>query len=154
MIPPEITIRSATSSDADRLMQISAASAGAPAWKPQTWHSVLASARPDGQRIVLVAEAANQPVAFGVAGRAHDSAEIESLAVSSAWRRRGLGREICNELLSWACAHGATQAFLEVRVSNAAAQSLYKRLGFQEAGIRPGYYQDPDEDALVMTLAL
>lgn len=154
MTAPEITIRYAASSDAERLIELSEVSPGAPAWKPQTWHSVLWSARPDGQRIVLVAEAADQLVGFGVLGRADDSAEIESLAVSTSWRRRGLGREICNQLFAWARGHGATQAFLEVRVSNGAAQALYRSLGFQEAGIRRGYYQEPDEDALVMTLAL
>jgi ribosomal-protein-alanine acetyltransferase len=151
---PGITIRSAGSADAEGLLKLSEASPGAPAWKPQTWHSVLASAVSGAQRIVLVAEADNQLVGFGVLGRAHDSAEIESLAVTTAWRRRGLGREICDQLLAWARDHGATQAFLEVRVSNSAAQSLYKSLGFQESGIRRGYYQQPDEDALVMTLAL
>jgi ribosomal-protein-alanine acetyltransferase len=135
-------------------MTLSAASPGAPAWKPQTWDSVIGSASADGQRLVLVAEADNQPVGFGVLGRAHDSAEIESLAVSPAFRRRGLGREICERLLAWARNRGATQAFLEVRVSNAAAQSLYESLGFQESGVRRAYYQDPDEDALVMTMAL
>lgn len=151
---PEITIRSAVSSDADALMRLSEASPGAPAWKPQTWHSILASAGPDSQRIVLVAENAGELIAFGVLGRAHDSAELESLAVSPAWRRRGVARELSNELLTWARHHGATQAFLEVRLSNGSAQSLYRSLGFQESGIRRGYYQDPPEDALVMTLAL
>lgn len=150
----EITIRPAGAPDADGLMKLSEASPGAPAWKPQTWQSILASAGPDSQRLVLVAESANKLVGFGVVGRAHDSAEIESLAVSAEWRRRGLGREICNELLAWAGAQGATQAFLEVRVSNGPAQSLYRSLGFQESGVRRAYYKDPDEDALVMTMAL
>lgn len=154
MTSSEITIRSGAPSDADRLLELSAACPGAPAWMPQTWQSVLASAGADSQRIVLIAESADELIGFGVLGRSLDSAEIESLAVSPSWRRHGLGRDLCNELLAWARAHGCTQAFLEVRVSNSAAQSLYRSLGFQQTGSRRGYYQDPDEDALVMTLAL
>lgn len=150
----EIAIRSAGPSDADALMNLSEACPGAPRWKPQTWQFVLESAGADSRRVVLVAESGTELAGFGVLGRAHDSAEIESVAVSVAWRRRGLGRTICSELLAWAREHGATQAFLEVRMSNRSAQWLYKSLGFQESGIRRGYYHDPDEDALVMTVAL
>ncbi len=154
MIFPEITFRSADGSDADRLISLSELSAGAPTWTRQTWQSVLASAGPEQQRLVLIAESANELVGFGVLGRAGESAEIESLAVSTAWRRRNIGRSICRELLEWARAHGTVEAFLEVRISNAAARALYSSMGFHEAATRRGYYRDPEEDALVMRLAL
>jgi ribosomal-protein-alanine N-acetyltransferase len=104
--------------------------------------------------VVLVAEAGEALIGFGVMGQTSGRGEIESLAVSLAWRQHGVGRRLCEELMAWARARGATEASLEVRLSNAAARALYRQLGFRECGMRRGYYRDPVEDALVMTKTL
>ena len=83
-------------------------------------------------------------------------AEILTLAVTPAARRRGLGRA----LLEQACGHarrgGAGAMFLEVSDQNRAAVALYEAVGFVRAGLRRGYYASvsPPQDALVMRLAL
>jgi ribosomal-protein-alanine N-acetyltransferase len=149
-----VIIRPAEVSDLQRLLALVEDSPGAPHWAPQTWRQVLEYPQTGVQRLVLIAESVNECVGFGVLGGTGEQAEIESLAVSTSWRRRGIARRLCADLLGWAHARGATQASLEVRISNTAARSLYESLGFHEVAIRRGYYRDPVEDALVMTARL
>jgi ribosomal-protein-alanine N-acetyltransferase len=67
------------------------------------------------------------------------------------WRRQGIGRRLLLRLLELALELGASRMTLEVRVSNEAAQALYRGFGFSVAGRRPRYYTDDGEDAYVMT---
>ena len=80
--------------------------------------------------------------------------EIYNIAVADAMRRRGLARKLLATALAAAAQRGAEQAVLEVRRSNAPAIALYESLGFTQVGIRPRYYQDSGEDALVFTRPL
>ena len=154
MSTPGIILRTAESSDLQRLLVLAEGCPGAPRWAPRIWQQLLESPTDGVRRIVLLAESVNDCVGFGVLGLIADDAEIESLAVSTTWRRRGIARRICKDLLGWARARGATHASLEVRVSNSAARALYESLGFNEIATRRGYYQDPEEDAIVMTTRL
>jgi ribosomal-protein-alanine N-acetyltransferase len=79
-----------------------------------------------------------------------DEMHINNLAVDPRWRRRGIAMALLAASLDRARARGARQAFLEVRASNGAAQALYRRAGFQTAGIRRRYYSHPVEDAVIM----
>jgi ribosomal-protein-alanine N-acetyltransferase len=81
----------------------------------------------------------------------YDEAHISTLAIRVAWRRRGLGELLLVALLDEAQRLGASRATLEVRVSNVAAQNLYAKYGFEQAGRRKGYYADNREDALILT---
>jgi len=82
-----------------------------------------------------------------MAGEAH----ISTIAVRPEWRRRGIGELLLVAMLELAVELGGDLATLEVRVSNVAAQSLYQKYGFAKVGLRPHYYSDRGEDALVMT---
>jgi len=77
--------------------------------------------------------------------------EIQNVAVHPDWRRRSIGRRLVEHALTEGSQLGAQTALLEVRRHNVPAISLYRRLGFQEMGVRPRYYAD-GEDALVMEL--
>lgn len=103
-------------------------------------------------RIYLVARDGGQLVAYGGIALLVDEAHVTTLAVRPSHRRRGVGRRLLRELLVAARARGATAATLEVRTSNAAARELYRRVGFGPVGVRPGYYADTGEDALIMWL--
>jgi ribosomal-protein-alanine N-acetyltransferase len=72
--------------------------------------------------------------------------EILNLAVSPGFRRQGIARALWNALQE--SFRGAT--YLEVRASNLAAQEFYKSVGFEELTVRPGYYQNSSEPAIVM----
>jgi [ribosomal protein S18]-alanine N-acetyltransferase len=78
-----------------------------------------------------------------------DEMHLLNLAVHPAQRRRGIARFLLTAALDKARAQGAAVVWLEVRPSNAAALSLYHSFGFKEIGIRPGYYTDNGEDALI-----
>ena len=151
MSTPGIIFRAAGTSDLQRLLDLAERCPGAPRWAPRAWQQVLEHPQADVQRIVLIAESVNDCVGFGVLSLGAGDAEIESLAVSALWRRRGIARRLCEDLLGWARARGAKHASLEVRISNAPAHALYASLGFREVAVRRGYYRDPEEDALVMT---
>ena len=78
-----------------------------------------------------------------------DEMHLLNLAVHPAQRRRGLARSLLTAALDKARAQGAAVVWLEVRPSNTAALALYRSFGFKEIGIRPGYYTDNGEDALI-----
>jgi ribosomal-protein-alanine N-acetyltransferase len=81
-----------------------------------------------------------------------DEAHIATLATHPDYRRRGIGARLLATALDAARAEGARRAFLEVRVSNLAAQALYARFGFVVDGRRLCYYRDNGEDALLLSL--
>lgn len=79
-----------------------------------------------------------------------DEAHITNIAVLPSYRGQGLGDKLMRSMIEIAKEMGARTMTLEVRVSNNPAQSLYRKFGFQEGGIRKNYYSDNQEDALVM----
>ena len=81
-----------------------------------------------------------------------DEGHICTLAIRQDWRGRGLGELMLVSLLESACHHDMDAVTLEVRVSNRAAQALYRKYGFEQVGIRRRYYIDNGEDALLMTV--
>lgn len=92
------------------------------------------------------------PEGFILTRLAADEAEVLTLAVCPAARRRGLGRRLVETAAASLAAEGATRLFLEVAEDNAAARALYAAAGFAPVGRRPGYYGRPGGaiDALVL----
>ena len=78
--------------------------------------------------------------------------DIQTIAVAESARGHGLGRTVMQALISEARKRGARLIFLEVRADNPGAQRLYERLGFIDIGVRRGYYQPDNVDAIVMRL--
>ena len=83
-----------------------------------------------------------------VMGEAH----VLNFAIAPAYRRKVYGRRMLTELLAAARAETMRRAVLEVRASNTAALTLYDAFGFRRLGVRPRYYPDNDEDAVIMGL--
>jgi len=81
-----------------------------------------------------------------------DEMHILNLATAPEFKRQGIAKKLVLAALKRAYQKGAAKAFLEVRASNAAAQKLYSSLGFTGTSVRREYYEDPVEDAVVMTL--
>ena len=77
-------------------------------------------------------------------------ADMMNLAVNSSYRRNGIGRCLVEELIRRLRENNVYSLTLEVRISNEAAISLYKNLGFLQVGCRPNYYRLPKEDALIL----
>ena len=91
-------------------------------------------------------------LAYGGLWHMGDEAHITTIATHPAYRRQHLGEWLLLRLIGVARGIGAHSVTLEVRMSNAAAQALYAKLGFESVGIRRGYYQDTGEDARLLTL--
>lgn len=81
-----------------------------------------------------------------------DEAHIGTLAVRPGYRRQKMAQKLLAHSLLEAYQQGARRALLEVRESNHAAQYLYHKFGFKAVGLRPDYYKDTHEDAILMTL--
>jgi ribosomal-protein-alanine N-acetyltransferase len=82
----------------------------------------------------------------------HDEVHVLNIATAVEARRRGVGRALMLEAHASGKARGATVATLEVRRSNVPAIELYRSLGYRQVGVRPNYYQEEGEDAIVMLL--
>jgi ribosomal-protein-alanine N-acetyltransferase len=75
---------------------------------------------------------------------------ITNIAVDPAWHRHQIGTRLLLNAARQAAARDATRLTLEVRMSNRAAQELYRKFGFEAAGVRKNYYAESREDALIM----
>ena len=79
-----------------------------------------------------------------------EDAHITTIAVDPEWHRRGIATRMLIHIARTSVARGARHLTLEVRVTNTAAQALYRKFGFTPAGVRKNYYAETNEDALVM----
>ena len=89
-------------------------------------------------------------IGFGGCWISFEEAQVTNIALTSVQRGRGLGKALMARLMRAAAARGAERMTLEVRPSNTPALRLYEGLGFAAVGIRKKYYQDNDEDAILM----
>ncbi|GGV35087.1 ribosomal-protein-alanine acetyltransferase [Streptomyces griseoflavus] len=132
------------------------------AWSRGMFWSELAHARgPGATRRYYVAEEDGRLVGYAgltTSGAESDEggpaacADIQTIAVTRDHWGTGLGSRLLTELLHAATAFECTEVMLECRVDNVRAQKLYERFGFEIIGVRPGYYQPGNVDALVMRL--
>lgn len=122
-------------------------------WSAEEFAALIAQEAVFGFKAVAVGAARRHPAGFVLARLAAGEAEILSIAVARASRRRGLGRQLMDAVLRHLHSERAESLFLEVDESNAAAIALYRRLGFREVGRRSAYYRSAagaPADALVM----
>jgi ribosomal-protein-alanine N-acetyltransferase len=129
----------------DELLPIEADLFGPEQWSAAMFWNELANGN-----FYLVAE-----VDGGIVGYAglslHDrEAWVQNIAVRRDRQRHGLGRRLLEALLAEAAARGVSTVLLEVAVDNGPAQRLYAEYGFETVGVRRGYYQPTNTDALVM----
>ena len=77
-------------------------------------------------------------------------ADMMNVAVHPDYRRKGIARQLVTELVAALAKKGVHSLALEVRASNAPAIALYEQLGFIQVGLRPNYYRNPKENALIL----
>jgi [ribosomal protein S18]-alanine N-acetyltransferase len=147
----QVCLRAAHAGDVPDLVGIDAASPGG-GWNADSFAYELGLA---WSRIVVAGGAASSEVlGFIVYWVVAGETEILNLAVSPRARRRGLGCTLVEHVIAKAREAGASRVLLEVREGNAAARGLYHSLGFTVTGVRRGYYQRENEDAILMELRL
>lgn len=146
----------ATASDLDRLCELAERVRHAPRWTRSLWQQVLANTAQHATlaRVVAIARLGSEARGFVVATCVAGAAEIESIAVDEASQRQGIGRALWLWVKAWSIACGAETIALEVRASNVQARAFYASAGFVQVGLRPGYYADPAEDAVLLSFAI
>ncbi len=144
---PIVLVRPMTIADLPMVHLIERASFSAP-WPPQAYRQELETNR---LAHYLVAQMGDEIVAYGGIWLMVDEAHVTTFAVHPRYRRRRIGERLLLALLDVARDRHAREATLEVRLSNLAARRLYEKYGFRPVGIRPHYYSDNQEDALIMT---
>jgi tRNA threonylcarbamoyladenosine biosynthesis protein TsaB len=117
-------------------------------WPQRSFLDALA----DPDAVCLVAERGRGVAGYLVATLVPPTAELQNLGTAPEQQRAGVARALLDELIAVCRVRGVGELRLEVRVSNAAAQALYRTHGFRLVGLRRSYYQRPEEDALLMAL--
>jgi ribosomal-protein-alanine N-acetyltransferase len=145
--PVRIVIGPMRLEDLAAVHDIERASFTAP-WPPHAYRSELESNR---LAHYLVARAGDTVAGYGGMWLMVDEAHITTFAVHPDWRRQHIGERLLLAFLDLAVDRDAREATLEVRLSNLAARKLYEKYGFRPVGLRPHYYSDDHEDALIMT---
>lgn len=145
-----ISIRRAALADLDAIMAIEEASFTTP-WPLDAMRDEILK---NEWSAVTVAELDGRIAGFAVCWTVADERHLQNLATEPSLRRAGVGDALVRRIVDDGRRGGAQFVILEVRASNEAAKALYARFGFQEIGLRKGYYQDSGEDAIVMVLAL
>jgi ribosomal-protein-alanine N-acetyltransferase len=150
LFAPEVVIRAMRGSDVPDVVTIERASYQFP-WSEGIFRDCLRVGY-----VCRVVTVNRQVMAYGVMSFGAGEAHILNLCVGEAFRCRGVGRRLLSVLIERATSGGMAEAFLEVRPSNTAAIRLYLSLGFEQAGMRRGYYQAANgrEDAAVLRRAL
>jgi ribosomal-protein-alanine N-acetyltransferase len=127
----------------EQLLPIEADLFGAEQWSAAMFWNELAS----GHRYLAATDSAGQVLGYAGLALGRDEAWVQNIAVRRDRQGQGLGRRLLTALLELA---GDRPVLLEVAVDNAAAQHLYAAFGFEPVGVRKGYYQPSNTDALVM----
>jgi ribosomal-protein-alanine N-acetyltransferase len=140
-------IASSTEADLDAVMAIEELSFPTP-WARQAFRDELD--RPWARLEVLRQVASGTVVGFCNYWLVADELHILNVAVHPNERRRGRAAQLLQHILDEASRSKTRVVSLEVRMSNRAAQALYRKFGFREVGIRPRYYADNGENAVLM----
>jgi len=142
----EIIVRRMEVEDLDRIMEIEKNAFTTP-WSRE---SFILEITKNALAKYIVAEIGDKVVGYGGIWLIIDEGHITNIAVDIDYRKMGAGNSLVEGLINLCEEKDIGSMTLEVRETNIVAQNLYKKYGFIEAGIRPKYYSDDNEDAIIM----
>ncbi len=116
-------------------------------WQASTFEGLLGR---DGIELLVMTDVDEGVIGYAVLWVILDQGELANLALTTNRRGAGLGAHLLRHVLDRARTRGVEKLFLEVRASNERAIDLYRSFGFEDVGLRRGYYDRPKEDAVVM----
>lgn len=155
-VDPVWHLEPALEGDLAAIMEIERSEFGSDAWSDSAMAADLASEHT--RYLVAVSSQSPERLIWGYAGMLAPSGgsdgDIQTIAVSPDARRQGIGRGLMLGVHSIAGELGVREIFLEVREDNPHARALYESLDYEEIGVRPGYYQPDNVDAIVMRVSL
>ena len=143
-----MTVRRATIEDAKEIFAIEMECFSVP-WSLDSIETELVN---EDKKLYYVIEDANGVVGYAGAWLVYDEGQITNIAIRPSARRQGFGAKLTSALIEECFKRGMHEIFLEVRISNLSALSLYRKLGFTVKGMRKNYYSEPKEDAYIMSL--
>ena len=150
-----IEIRPLHADDLEQIIGIAEILAEAPQWSREQYDDAL-SPHAQVARIALVAQDTRSAdiVGFTIASLVIPEAELETIAVAREYQGQGIGAHLLAALVHELKGAGVSELHLEVRVSNHPAIRFYESANFRRTGVRPRYYTDPEEHAVLMSLYL
>jgi ribosomal-protein-alanine N-acetyltransferase len=151
-LQPPISQQAITADDLDEVLAIEAAAYRFP-WTRGNFADSLAAGYLAEKRV----DALGRCIGYVVAMPGHLETHLLNLAVAPAYQRQGHGRSMLARLCQQARLRGDHKLWLEVRRGNSSARRMYQRCGFEQVGLRKGYYPallGQREDAVVMSLDL
>ena len=143
-----MTVRRATIEDAKEIFAIEMECFSVP-WSLDSIETELLN---EVKKLYYVIEDTNGVVGYAGAWLVYDEGQITNIAIRPSARRQGFGAKLTSALIEECFKRGMHEIFLEVRISNLSALSLYRQLGFTVKGMRKNYYSEPKEDAYIMSL--
>ena len=143
-----MTVRRATIEDAKEIFAIEMECFSVP-WSLESIETELLN---EDKKLYYVVEDVNGVVGYAGAWLVYDEGQITNIAIRPSARRQGFGAKLTSALIEECFKRGMHEIFLEVRISNLSALSLYRQLGFTVKGMRKNYYSEPKEDAYIMSL--
>ncbi len=143
-----MTVRRAKIEDAKEIFAIEMECFSVP-WSLDSIETELLN---EDKKLYYVVEDANGVVGYAGAWLVYDEGQITNIAIRPSARRQGFGAKLTSALIEECFKRGMHEIFLEVRISNLSALSLYRQLGFTVKGMRKNYYSEPKEDAYIMSL--
>lgn len=147
---PNVSFREMHIDDLDAVIQIETVNFPFP-WTVGNFKDSINSGH-----ICLVLEIDELMIGYAILMMVLDEAHLLNISVSADWKGKGWGRHLLNHMMQISREQGGLNMFLEVRPSNVSAITLYESIGFNEMGVRPGYYpaHNGRENAVLMGVAL
>jgi ribosomal-protein-alanine acetyltransferase len=112
--------------------------------------AALLSELSNAASIAVLAKNGQQVIGFCAFSAVKEEANLNMILVHPKYRKNGVGEIMLKEAVKKIKEKGATEAYLEVRVSNEAAINLYQKFRFEQVGLRKNFYKNPEDDALIM----
>jgi len=144
----EVLVRKMLPRDVDQIMEIESVSFGPYHWSPQAFNSEMNNKL--GHYITVIDKNSQKVIGYCGFWLIFDEAHITTIAVHPDYRKNSIGELLLQNMLKVGYENNAKWFTLEVRASNTSAQNLYYKYGFKSLGLRKKYYQDNEEDALIM----
>ncbi len=142
-----VKIRPMEISDIDAVIAVEAKAYGEHHWSKESFYNELSN---DLARYFAAVDENNNLVGYAGCWQILEEAHITNIAVDVNFRRKNIGEALLKSIIDKCYEEKIKYITLEVRVSNTAAIGLYEKYGFKSLGVRKGYYQNNNEDALIM----
>lgn len=114
-------------------------------------HKNILETYQQAQAVVAVAVKEKMVIGYCILYIALDEGEIARIAIEPEWRKQGVGQGLLNYICDYCKQHGVERLLLDVREGNGSARRFYEKYGFEVDGIRKSFYENPKENAVLMS---